>query len=174
MAEQSTSPLDTPVPDQIRRRRALLYGFAALGVLAIAVSGVVKAIHDPDGPPSGRNADRPASVPVARIELRPIGGSTGRGLAELVRRGDDEYLRVLAVGLRPCRPGELYQLLLSGGGSHDRLLGSQSVDRKRTFLGEAKIALRDVTKYRRLEIRRVLQPEDGPPTERRVLRGIVP
>lgn len=154
----------------IARRRRVLYAVALVALVGIAVFAL--------GPLSGekkktsKQAKVVTPVILARIELKPVGGSSASGLAEVLRRGSGQSLRVLATKLTPNKKDEAYQLVLAGGAAPERLLGTAIVGAERLFVGEAKIGIDELERHRTIQLRRVTRGPDA--TAETVLRGRIP
>jgi hypothetical protein len=159
--------------EKILRRRRWLYASALLALIAVAVAIGFSLLGGSDRKTAAaKNAASAPPIVLERIELKPVAGQSGHGLAELVRRPKSDALRVLAVKLRPSLAGEVYQLLLTGGSGGTKLLGNEVIGQNKTFIGEAKISANDMHRYSRIELRRV--SEADPPVEKLVLRGSIP
>ena len=156
-------------PD-IRKRRMLLYIAAGLGVLLVAGFAAQSLFSGDDNPKPAPKVVTP--VILERIQMKPVGGASGRGLAEVLRRGDAESLRVLAARLKPATEKQVYQLLLTGGTAEDKVLGNQVVGTEGIFVGESKVSVSTLHQYKRLELR--LITNGAPPSEKTVLRGSIP
>jgi hypothetical protein len=167
MATEDTTPARDP---DIRKRRLVLYLAAALALLLIAGFAGRTLLEAEDRPKAAPKVLTP--VIIERIQLKPVGGASGRGLAEVLRRGDAESMRVLAARLKPSTEQQVYQLLLTGGQPEEKLLGNSAVGSERIFVGEAKLTVAELHKYRRVELR--LITNGAPPTEKTVLRGKIP
>ncbi len=167
MTTENTTPARDP---DIRKRRLVLYSAAFLAILLIAGSAGRTLISGDDKPKAAPKVLTP--VIIERIQLRPVGGSSGRGLAEVLRRGDAESMRVLAARLKPSTDRQIYQLLLTGGQPENKLLGNSVVGSERIFVGEAKLTVAELQKYRRVELRVITN--GAPPSEKTVLRGAIP
>ena len=167
MAPEDTTPARDP---NIRKRRLVLYSAAALALLLIAGFAGRTLLSGDDKPKAAPKVLTP--VIIERIQLKPVRGGSGRGLAEVLRRGDAESMRVLAARLKPSTEKQIYQLLLTGGQPEDKLLGNSVVGAERIFVGEAKLTVAELHKYRRVELR--LITNGAPPTEKTVLRGHIP
>lgn len=167
MAAKDTTPTRDP---EIRKRRMMLYSAAALALLLVAGFAGRTLFTGDDKPKPAAKVLTP--VIIERIRLKPVGGSSGRGLAEVLRRGNAESMRVLAARLKPSTDKQTYQLILTGGQPEDRLLGNSVVGTERIFVGEAKLTVKELHKYRRVELR--LITNGAPPSEKTVLRGSVP
>lgn len=174
-SETETQPKveQSPAPDRaaIKRRRRWLYASAGLALIAVCAFAAIQLFSGG----SKKSADRPEVKPpviVERFEMKAVRGQRGHGLAELVRRPTNDGLRVLAVKLRPNLDEEVYQLLLTGSGNKDKLLGSEIVGQQKTFVGEARISANELHKYTRIELRRV--GRGNPPVSKLVLRGSIP
>jgi hypothetical protein len=155
----------------IRRRRRWLYAFAGSAVVAICAFAAMQLLSNDPKKEAAKKAATPPVI-VERFQLKAVGGQSGHGLAELVRRPAGDGLRVLAGGLRPVLDGEVYQLLLAGGQSEPKLLGNELVGQTKTFVGEAKVDAAELHKYKRIELRRV--GRGNPPPNKLVLRGTIP
>jgi hypothetical protein len=156
-------------PD-IRRRRVVLYSCAALALLLIAGFAARTLFTGDDKPIAAPKVIAP--VIIERIEMKPVRGASGRGLAEVLRRGQAESVRVLAAELKPSTDKQIYQLVLAGGPGDDKLLGNSVVGAERIFVGEAKLPVETLNKYKRIELR--LITNGAPPSEKTVLRGKIP
>ncbi|MGH2959767.1 MAG: hypothetical protein ACRDKE_09190 [Solirubrobacterales bacterium] len=167
MPDQNTTPARDP---DIRKRRLMLYSAAFLAILLIAGFAGRTLFSGDDKPKAAPKVLTP--VIIERIELKPVGGAAARGLAEVLRRGEAESMRVLAARLKPSTEKQIYQLLLTGGQGEDKLLGNSVVGKERIFVGEAKLPVAELHKYRRVEIR--LITNGAPPTQKTVLRGKIP
>lgn len=167
---------DTAAPDPditrraIRRRRAVLYAAAALALVVIAVVAVRGL--SPDEPKVRTPVRMAPPVIVERIRLKAVDGSKAHGLVEVLRRGQNNSLRILATGLKPNRRTDVHQLVLRGGSAPEQLLGSQNVGQQGVFVGEARISLNELRRHRRIELR--LVRGGTPPREKTVLRGRIP
>lgn len=160
----------TEAPPNVRRRRQILYTAAAIAVLVVAGFGVHSLISSKKEPPKPVKLATP--VIVERFELKPVAGAAGRGIAELLRRPTGTGLRILASGLQPSKSKQVYQLVLTGGTSAEKLLGNEVVGRTGYFVGEAKVTVDELHAYKRIELRLV---SAGPPaTEKTILRGPIP
>lgn len=164
--------MNDPQPPQrrdpaIARRRRILYAATLMALIAIAAVAIVGLLDQP----KPRKPRRPPVTPVilARVELKPVRRASGSGIAEILRRGDQQSLRVLATGLRPSGRDRIYQLVLAGG-SADRLLGSAVVGAPRIFVGESKLELKELQRHRFIELR-LSSSADQSET---VLRGRIP
>lgn len=152
-----------------RRRRLILYcvsGLALAVVVALAIAPTLKQ------KPKERKVTTPTPVILARIQLKPVGGSAGRGLAEIIRRDANQSMRVLAARLKPNREGGSYALMLSGGKADERRLGGAVVGDERIFVGEAKVTIEELERHKWVELRRVEAANRGEGVT--VLRGRVP
>lgn len=167
MATEDTTPARDP---DIRKRRLVLYAAAALALILIAGFAGRTLFSGDDKPKAAPKVLTP--VIIERIQLKPVGGTSGRGLAEVLRRGDAESMRVLAARLKPSTEKQVYQLVLTGGQPEDKLLGGSAVGAERIFVGEAKLTVQELHKYRRVELRVITN--GAPPTEKTVLRGKIP
>lgn len=167
MTTEDTTPTRDP---DIRKRRLMLYAAALLALLLIGGFAARTLISGEDKPKPAATVLTP--VIIERIQLKPVGGGSGRGLAEVLRRGEAESMRVLAARLKPSTDKQIYQLLLTGGQAEDKLLGNSSVGPERIFVGEAKLSVAELHKYRRVELR--LITNGAPPSEKTVLRGKIP
>lgn len=152
----------------VRRRRLLLYAFALIALLLIAVFAVRTLTADEKPDPAAARPQMERPLIVERFKLTATQGQKGRGLGELVRRKTGDGLRVLAIELTPSRGEQFYQLLLSDG-DKTRVLGNQVVGDEKTFVGEAKITSKELREYKRIELRRVTP--GTPPESDLVLRG---
>jgi hypothetical protein len=63
-------------------------------------------------------------------------------------------------------------LLLTGGQPEDKLLGNSVVGSERIFVGEAKLTVAELHKYKRVELRVITN--GAPPSSKTVLRGTIP
>jgi hypothetical protein len=165
------SNAQVPRDSSIRRRRQILYT-AALLVLGVLVAVAILPGLKSDKP---KTSTVPPKTPVilARINLKSVAGQTGSGVAELLRRGSTNSLRVLAIKLPPNKTDdEAYQLVLAGKSSSERLLGTAIVGKQGVFVGEAKLGIDELERYRRIELRRVTRGSN--PTAENVLRGRIP
>ncbi|MGK2877692.1 MAG: hypothetical protein ACSLFF_03810 [Solirubrobacterales bacterium] len=167
MSAQGTQQTHDP---NIRKRRLVLYSAACLAILLVALFAARSLLAGDDKPKAPPKVVTP--VIVERIQMKPVGGSRARGLAEVLRRGDAESVRVLAARLKPTTDRQIYQLLLTGGAPEDKLLGNSAVGSERIFVGEATVTVEALHKYRRIEIRVVTN--GAPPSEEAVLRGKIP
>jgi len=167
MAIEDTKPARDP---DIRKRRLVLYSAAALALVLIAGFAGRTLLSGDDKPKPAPKVLTP--VIIERIQLKPVRGASGRGLAEVLRRGSAESMRVLAARVKPSTEKQIYQLLLTGGQPEDKLLGNSAVGSERIFVGEAKLTVAELHKYRRVELRLVTNGE--PPSEKTVLRGKIP
>lgn len=152
-----------------RRRRILFFG-AGLILLCLIVVVALPLVRSDKKP--ARAAPPKQAVILARIDMRPVGNNAGKGLAEVIRRGQQQSLRVLAARLAPSKKGEVYGLFLAGGNGGEKLLGSAVVGSQRIFVGEAKVGIHELESFKRIELRRATTGDD--PTETIVLRGRVP
>jgi hypothetical protein len=164
-----TSADQIPQPD-IRKRRQVLYVATAIGVLLVAVFAARSLFSGDDKPKTAPKVITP--VIIERIELKPVDGASGRGLAEVLRRGEAESLRVLTAKLKPSNDKQIYQLVLTGGTSDEKLLGNEAVGADGIFVGEAKVSIATLHQYKRIEIKRITN--GAPPKETTVLRGSIP
>jgi hypothetical protein len=169
MTEPETMP--TPRSD-VRRRRRILYAAAALALLIVVAFAARSVFSGGEDDTPAKPARLTAPVIVERFELKPVGGGSARGIAELLRRGTATGLRVLARGLTASKDGQVYQLVLAGGGAPEKLLGNEVVGKTGLFVGEAQITVDQLHQHRRIELRLVGQGD--PPTEELVLRGAIP
>lgn len=167
MATEDTTPARDP---DIRKRRLVLYSAALLALLLVAGFAGRTLLSGDDNPEVVPKVLTP--VIIERIQLKPIGGSSGRGLAEVLRRGSAESMRVLAARLKPSTEKQIYQLVLTGGQPEDKLLGNSAIGSERIFVGEAKLTVAELQKYRRVELRVITN--GAPPSEKTVLRGTIP
>lgn len=165
-AEEPTQQRD---PD-IRKRRLVLYACAVVALLVIAVFAARTLFEGDEKPAAAPKVIAP--VIIERIQMKPVRGASGQGLAEVLRRGDAESMRVLAAELKPSTDKQVYQLLLAGGPSEDKLLGNSAVGQEKIFVGEAKLPLKTLNQYKRIELR--LITNGAPPTEKTILRGKIP
>ncbi len=154
----------------IAKRRRILYSVALIALVAIAVFALGPLSGSETKPKKQPKVETP--VILARIELKPVGRSAASGLAEVLRRGDRQSLRVLATKLTPNKKDEAYQLVLAGGDAPERLLGTAIVGKERLFVGEAKIGIDELERHRTVQLRRVTRGEN--PTATTVLRGRIP
>ncbi|MBJ7457655.1 MAG: hypothetical protein JHD02_00560 [Thermoleophilaceae bacterium] len=154
----------------VRKRRLVLYSAAGLAILLVAAFAGRTLLAGDDKPAPPPKVVAP--VIVERIQMKPVGGSRARGLAEVLRRGNDESVRVLAAQLKPSAENQVYRLLLTGGPPEDKLLGNSAVGTERIFVGEAKVTVDELHSYKRIEIRAVTN--GAPPSEKTVLRGKIP
>jgi hypothetical protein len=168
MTEETSTPQRDP---SIRRRRLILYTGAAAALILVAGVAAISLFGGKDEK-SKPPAKLAAPLIVERIQLKPVGGSSGRGLAEVLRRGDAESLRVLAAQLKPSEDKQVYQLVLAGGPGGEKLLGNEAVGKQKIFVGESKVSLATFRQYKRVEIRLVTNAD--PPRVKTVLRGTIP
>jgi len=167
MTEPEQTTTGTP---NVRRRRLILYTAAALALLVVAGFGVHSLVSGKKSQPKVVKMATP--VIVERFELKPVGGAAGRGIAELLNRPTGTGLRILASGLQPSKSKQVYQLVLAGGTSAEKLLGNEVVGKTGYFVGEAKISVDELHAYKRIELRLV---SAGPPaSEQTILRGPIP
>lgn len=167
MSEQNSAALRDP---HIQGRRRILYVAAvaaSLVVAGVAASSLLKSDNKPKPAPK-----TVTPVIVARVPLKPVGGASGRGLAEILRRGPAQSMRVLAAKLTPTTDKQFYQLVLTGGGAEERVLGNEQVGKQSVFVGESKIALAELQKHRYIVLRRVTN--GAPVKQTTVLRGKIP
>jgi hypothetical protein len=162
---------DREAAHKIKQRRRLLYGFALVALVVIGVFAVRTFFSGDDDAVKVR-PKAAAPLIVERFKLLPVAGASGRGIAELVERKTGDGLRVLAVKLKPNLDGQVYQLLLAGGGLPEKLLGNEVVGQQKTFVGEAKVTADELHKYTRIELRNVTQSDE--PVSKLVLRGRIP
>lgn len=157
----------------VRSRRRWLAAFALLGVAAIVtVAGVQLFAGKEDEQKRDRALDGSARpVVLERFDLKPRRGKSRRGLAELVRRDDRTYLRIIAAGLRQTIGDQAYQASLTKR-SRSKLLGSQRVDEKGVFLGQTVIDSDQLHAFSRIELR--LVGGDLSESGRLILRGEIP
>lgn len=155
----------------LARRRRILYAAAAIGLLIVAAIAALPLLQA-DKTKTKRTVPVKTPVILARIEMRPVGRSGARGLGEVIRRGREQSLRVIAGKLRPNAKDEAYQLVLTGGTGGFKLLGTAVVGDQRLFVGESKTSIEQLEGFKRLELRRVTAGVDG--TEHTVLRGRIP
>lgn len=167
MATDETTPARDP---DIRKRRLVLYSAAVLALLLIAGFAGRTLFSGDDKPKVTPKVLTP--VIIERIQLKPVGGASGRGLVEVLRRGEAESMRVLAARLKPSSEKQVYQLLLTGGQPEDKVLGNSVVGTERIFVGEAKVTVAELHKYKRVELR--LITNGAPPSQKTVLRGKIP
>jgi hypothetical protein len=137
----------------IRRRRQILYACLAAAVLLVAAFTLPALLKSEPKPAAPVKLVRP--VIVERVKLKPVGDERGRGLAELLRRGTAQSVRVLAARLTPVGRNQVYRLYLSGGPAPERLLGGEAVGPEGIFVGEAAVPLAEVRRHRVIELRRV-------------------
>jgi hypothetical protein len=168
MTDESTQPTRDK---SIARRRRLLYAAAFVGFLLVAAVAA-RSIFSGDDKDTKTPVKLTAPVIVERIQLKPVGSSSGRGLAEVLRRGNAESLRVLVAELKPTANGQIYQLVLTGGPKDEKLLGNEAVGKQKIFVGEAKLPLETLHSYRRIELRLVTNGD--PPDEALIVRGKIP
>jgi hypothetical protein len=166
-AESSAEPIQQP---DIRKRRRVLYIAAAIGILLVAAFAARSLFSGDDKPKAAPKVLTP--VIIERIQLKPVKGASGRGLAEVLRRGEAESLRVLTAKLKPSNDKQIYQLVLAGGAAYEKLLGNEAVGAEGIFVGEAKVSVSTLHQYKRIEVR--LITNGAPPTEKTVLRGSIP
>jgi hypothetical protein len=169
-AEQTLEDVAEPRDPDIRRRRLVLYACASIALLVIAGFAARSLFQGDDKPKDAPKVIAP--VIIERIELKPVRGASGRGLAEVLRRGQAESVRVLAAELKPSTDKQIYQLVLAGGAGEDKLLGNSVVGAERIFVGEARLPVETLNQYRRIELR--LITNGAPPSEKTVLRGKIP
>lgn len=158
---------ENQAPD-IRRRRLILYAAASVGLAAVIVAGVLTLSGGTKKPTAKPKLKAP--VIVERIPLKPVDGSSARGLGELVRRESKDGFRVLAVQLKPSGDNQAYQLVLTGG-EPEKLLGTEVVGKDGAFVGEAPVSAGELHSFKRVELRRVSR---DPETAKTVLRGKIP
>lgn len=156
-------------PQIVRRRRILFAGGGLILLILIAVALVPLLAKDT---PPKRSAPPKQAVILARIAMKPVGAQTGKGLAEVIRRGQQQSIRVLAARLPQSKRGEVYGLFLAGGREPQRLIGSAVVGAQRIFIGEAKVGIGELEQHRRIELRRATTGKI--PKETIVLRGKIP
>lgn len=156
---------------QIRRRRMMLYVGA---LLALAVVGVVavKSLASGDSNQQRMPVRMAPPLIVERIPLKPVRESASRGLAEVLRRGQADSLRVLATRLEPTTRLQVYQLVLAGGRAPEQLLGNEAVGDTGVFVGEARIEIPLLRTHRRVELR--LVTNGAKPKQQTILRGAIP
>lgn len=154
----------------IRRRRRILYAAAVVGSLLIAAVAASSLLKGDDKPKKAPKTATP--VIVARIEMKPVRGASGRGLAEILRRAGRESVRVLAARLVPTTEQQFYQLVLTGGDAEERVLGNAQVGDQRIFVGESKITLAAMQKHKHIDLRRVTN--GAPVKQTTILRGKIP
>ncbi|MBJ7354967.1 MAG: hypothetical protein JHC98_09090 [Thermoleophilaceae bacterium] len=155
---------------EIRRRRLVLYACAALALLVIAGFAARTLFKGEDKPTAAPKVVAP--VIIERIQMKPVRGANGRGLAEVLRRGSAQSVRVLAAELKPSTDKQVYQLVLADGPGDEKLLGNSAVGEEKIFVGEAKVSLQTLNQYKRIELR--LITNGAPPTEKTILRGKIP
>jgi hypothetical protein len=171
---QVEAPPSAIAPDRaaIKRRRRWLFLFAGLALIAVAGFAALQLFGKDNKNKDATTNGVPAPLILERFDLKPVGGQSGRGLAELVHRPGGDGLRVLAAKLRPTLDGQVYQLLLSGGTSPPKLLGNEKVNSNKTFVGEAKVSAEELHKYTSIVLNRVTT--GSPPISRGVLKGSIP
>lgn len=167
MPEQAETIARDP---NLARRRRILYAAALIGLLLVAAVAA-RPLFTSDSKPK-HAAPVVTPVIVARIEMKPVGSSSSRGLAEVLRRGQAESIRVLATKLTPSKKNAAYQLVLTGGKGDFKLLGTAVVGDQGIFVGESKTDIDEIEEFKRIELRRVTAEPDA--TEKTVLRGKVP
>jgi hypothetical protein len=107
------SPAGAEAPAN-RRRWALWFGLAAVGLVAVVVLIVVAGGGNDDGStPTAPPADREDVVP---IKLTPVGGSGASGTIAVVRVADQPAVDLAIRGLQPSGSGETYVLWFVGSG----------------------------------------------------------
>lgn len=166
----STSSGPTTDASTLARRRRLLYAAAGLALLLVGVVALLTLLRSGDDTPDDKRPQLATPVILTRVKLTPPDGGQARGLAELLRREEKESLRVLATRLKPSAKDNWYQLQLAGGKAPARLLGSAVVGDQRVFVGESKLAISELERHTRVELRRVTR--SGGDTL--VLRGRIP
>lgn len=154
----------------IAKRRRILYAITAVVAVVIAAVAVTPLLKDDT--PKKKRVVTPTPVIVARIDLKPVRGASGGGLAEVLRRNERESLRVLAAKLTPNKEDQAYQLVLTGGNAKEKLLGTAVVGQQRIFVGESKIGIDELEEHRRIELQRVDKDPSVPRVT--VLRGKIP
>jgi hypothetical protein len=154
-----------------RKRRRLLYAAAAVALVLIAVVAA-QSLFSGEDKETTKPVKLAAPVIVERIQMKPVGSASGHGLAEVLRRGDAESLRVLAAELKPSGQGEIYQLVLKAKGKEEKLLGNEAVGKQKIFVGEAKLPLSTLHDYSTIELR--LISNGDPPKQTPILRGTIP
>ncbi|MFT4048399.1 MAG: hypothetical protein QM648_01015 [Solirubrobacterales bacterium] len=155
---------------ELARRRRILYGAAALGLLIVAVIAA-RPLFTSDAKPK-KAAPVVTPVIVARVKMKPVDGSSSRGLAEVLRRGQAESVRVIATKLRPSAKNEAYQADLVGGTGEFKLLGTVIVGDEGIFVGESKTSIDELEQFKYIELRRVTAEPNA--TEKTILRGRIP
>lgn len=161
---------DSDRDPSIRKRRRILYAAAVVGSLLVAAVAASSLFKGDDKPKPAPKTVTP--VIVARVPLKPVGGASGRGLAEILRRNSAESMRVLAAKLTPTTDKQFYQLVLSGGNAEERVLGNEQVGRQSVFIGESKISLAEIQKHKYIVLRRVTN--GAPVKQTTILRGTIP
>lgn len=156
-------------PD-IRKRRLALYAAAGVAILLVAGFAARSLFSGDDKPRTAPKVQTP--VIIERIQMKPVGSANGRGLAEVLRRGETQSLRVLAARLKPATDKQVYQLVLTGGSADEKVLGNEVVGAERLFVGESKVSVATLHQHRRIELR--LITNGAPPSEKTVLRGSIP
>lgn len=165
---ETTDPAPEPATHSIKRRRILLGGAVAIGLIAVAVFALTQEKDDPQklsGPPRGT-----AATPVARINMvrGPKAPKKAIGLAEVVRRDGKPELRLIARYLKPLEEDGVYRIYFSNA-TREKTLGTTGTDKKGTLLAEAPIDLADLEDFRYLIIAR-----DTPQELRTILVGDLP
>lgn len=154
----------------IRKRRRILYAAAVVASLLIAAVAASSLLKGDDKPKKAPKTVTP--VIVARVEMKPVKGAQGRGLAEILRRAGRESVRVLAARLVPTTDKQFYQLVLTGGKAEERVLGNAQVGEQRIFVGESKITLEAMQRHKYIDLRRVTN--GAPVKQTTILRGRIP
>lgn len=164
--EAASSTTRDPV---IARRRRILFAVGGLVLLCVTIVAVTPLLKSDK---KAKTVQPPKqAVILARVELRPVGGANGKGLAEVIRRGGQQSVRVLAARIAPSKDGEVYGLFLTNG-AKQKLLGSALVGSQRIFVGESKVGIHELEQFKRIELRRATTGAN--PKETVILRGRIP
>jgi hypothetical protein len=155
----------------LRRRIAGAAAVALVILIAILVwpVGVLTGGDDDDKGGNAKANRQPAPRVIGQLELKPVEGAKGVGVAAIAQRGKRRQLIVQA-RVAPNRNREAYEVWLYNSDTDARSLGAQVTDRQGTYQGAGPLPA-DFARFKFIDFSREAVDENRRHGGRSVLRG---
>ena len=154
----------------LRRRIAGAAALALVVLIAILVWPVGVLTGDDDDKGGNAKANRqPTPRVIGQLELKPVEGNKGVGVAAIAQRGKRRQLIVQA-RVTPNRNREAYEIWLYNSDTDARSLGAQVTDRQGTYQGAGPLPA-DFARFKFIDFSREAVDENRRHGGRSVLRG---
>ena len=175
-AERSEEPGDRPAPhgrrglspeaERVVRRRRILGALAAAAAVAAVVVAVILLTSDGDEEqtaapaPAETTAGQQAQV-LSQLELRPVGGGDGAGIATIADEAGQRLLIVQA-RLEPTRGDDVYEVWLYNSPRDAQSIGAQVTDEQGNYVGAGPLPA-DFERFEFIDISREKTGSDPDP-----------